>query len=45
MALSKTKKETAKALLIRLKKEMARPRVVESAQKKFAGLAISKRGG
>jgi hypothetical protein len=44
MALRKTEKETAKALLIRLKKEMARPRVVVSAQKQVAGAGGAKRG-
>ena len=38
MSQKKAQKESAKAVLAGVRKEMARPRVVESAQKKAPGL-------
>ena len=42
MAQKKPRKESAKALLASIRKEMARPRIVESVQRKIAELAAAK---
>ena len=42
MAKKKLRKESAKALLASVRKEMARPRIAESAQEKLANPAAAK---
>ena len=42
MAQKKPRKESDKALLATIRKEMARPRIAESAQKELANLAAAK---
>jgi hypothetical protein len=41
MPKNKTRKESSKATLARVKKEMAKPRVAKSAKKKYANLLLS----
>ena len=41
MPKSETRKESGKATLARVKKEMAKPRVAKSARKKYANLPLS----